>query len=105
MLTMTATVKAMDSQRWICRTHVFQFNGTSFEDELKRIGAPSAAAFVATFADVLDVRLGGLASGFGLVQGHGGANERLQRLFVYLLALMEVDGAPCVPVEAGVEEA
>ena len=26
---MTVTVKAMDSQRWICRTHVFQFNGTS----------------------------------------------------------------------------
>src|SRR5947209_390738 len=31
MLTMTATVKAMDSQRWVCRTHLFQFNGTSFE--------------------------------------------------------------------------
>src|SRR5438552_18142273 len=26
MLTMTATVKAMDSQRWVCRTHLFQFN-------------------------------------------------------------------------------
>src|SRR5437660_11279570 len=25
MLTMTATVKAMDSQRWVCRTHLFQF--------------------------------------------------------------------------------
>jgi hypothetical protein len=33
MLTMTATVKAMDSQRWVCRTHLFQFNGTSSEDE------------------------------------------------------------------------
>src|SRR6266853_6318804 len=32
-LTMTATVKAMDSQRWVCRTHLFQFNGTSCEDE------------------------------------------------------------------------
>src|SRR5439155_16335522 len=28
MLTMTPTVKAMDSQRWVCRTHLFQFNGT-----------------------------------------------------------------------------
>src|SRR5579863_418274 len=28
-LTMTPTVKAMDSQRWVCRTHLFQFNGTS----------------------------------------------------------------------------
>jgi hypothetical protein len=33
MLTMTATVKAMDSQRCVCRTHLFQFNGTSSEDE------------------------------------------------------------------------
>src|SRR6516225_846822 len=33
MLTMTATVKAMHSQRWVCRTHLFQFNGTSSEDE------------------------------------------------------------------------
>src|SRR6516164_248094 len=27
MLTMTATVKAMDSQRWICLIHLFQLNG------------------------------------------------------------------------------
>ncbi len=33
MLTMTANVKAMDSERWVCRTHSFQFNGTSSEDE------------------------------------------------------------------------
>src|SRR5438105_7653974 len=38
MLTTTATEKAMDSQRWICRTHLFQFNGTSSEDEPKQIG-------------------------------------------------------------------
>jgi hypothetical protein len=38
MLTMTATVKAMDSQRWVCRTHLFQFNVTSSEDEPERIG-------------------------------------------------------------------
>jgi hypothetical protein len=30
---MTPTVKAMDSQRWVRRTHLFQFNGTSSEDE------------------------------------------------------------------------
>jgi hypothetical protein len=35
---MTAAEKAMDSQRWICRTHLCQFNATSFEDEPKRIG-------------------------------------------------------------------
>src|SRR5229473_3303096 len=29
MLIMTAAVKAMDSQRWVCRTHLFQFIGTS----------------------------------------------------------------------------
>src|SRR5437660_2264542 len=29
MLTMTATVKAIDSQRWVCRIHLFQFNWTS----------------------------------------------------------------------------
>src|SRR5262245_29300468 len=44
------------------------------------------------------------ALGSRLVQGHGGANESLQRPLVYLLALVEVDGAPCVPVKAGVEE-
>src|SRR3954451_19742940 len=46
-----------------------------------------------------------LALGFGLVQGYGGANESLQRLLIYLLALVEVDGTPCVPVKTGVEEA
>src|SRR5688572_23280230 len=46
-----------------------------------------------------------LAWGFGLVQGDGGANERLQRLLVYLLALAEVDGTPSVSVQTGVEEA
>src|SRR5262249_10551222 len=45
------------------------------------------------------------ALGCGLVQGHGGANESLQRLLVYLLAFVEVDGTSCVPVKTGVEEA
>src|SRR5262249_22068679 len=39
------------------------------------------------------------------VQRHGGANERLQRLFVNLVALMKVDGAPHIAFEAGVEKA
>src|ERR1700719_632139 len=51
-----------------------------------------------------NIRCSGLALGGGLVQGHGGANESLQRLLVYLLTLVEVDGTPCVPVKAGVEE-
>jgi hypothetical protein len=38
-------------------------------------------------------------------QCHGGANERLQRLFINLVALMEIDGTPGVAFEAGVEEA
>ena len=29
MLTMTPAVKATDSQRWVYRIHLFQFNGTS----------------------------------------------------------------------------
>src|SRR3954471_9928522 len=30
---MTVTVKAMDTQRWNCRIQIFQFNGSSFDDE------------------------------------------------------------------------
>jgi hypothetical protein len=37
-LMMTATVRAMDSQRWVCRTHLFQFTVTSSEDELEAVG-------------------------------------------------------------------
>src|SRR5436190_15499082 len=51
------------------------------------------------------LRSGGSASGFGRVQGDGGADEGLQRLLVYLLALVEVDGTPRVPLETRVEEA
>src|SRR3954470_3503649 len=36
MLTTTATVKAMDSQRWICRIRIFQFNETSFCNGARR---------------------------------------------------------------------
>src|SRR5262249_9118431 len=46
----------------------------------------------------------GSAAGHGLVQGHGLLNQGLERLLVDLLALVEVDGAPRVPLEAGVED-
>src|SRR3984885_13228459 len=39
------------------------------------------------------------------VQRHGGVNERLQRLFINPVAFMEIDGAPGVAFETGVEEA
>jgi hypothetical protein len=42
--------------------------------------------------------------GRGRVQCHRGANKRPQRLFINLVALMEIDGTPGVAFEAGVEE-
>src|SRR5262249_27898346 len=39
------------------------------------------------------------------VQGHGGANQRLECLFIYRAVLMDIDGTPGVAFEAGVEEA
>src|SRR5262249_497097 len=45
------------------------------------------------------------AFGFGLVERHGGANERLQGLRVDLLAFGNVDGRPCVPLKTGIEQA
>src|SRR5262249_4929614 len=53
----------------------------------------------------LPQRVRRLAFGFGLVQDHGGANERLQRRLVDLVALVEVDGTPYVPLKTGIEEA
>jgi hypothetical protein len=44
------------------------------------------------------------AGRLGCVQCHSGANERLQRLVINLLVLVEVDGTPGVAFEAGVEE-
>ena len=38
-------------------------------------------------------------------EGDGGMNEALHGLLVDLLVLAEVDGPPCVPAQAGVEEA
>src|SRR5678816_3046086 len=46
----------------------------------------------------------GLLLGRGLIEGHGGPNERLQRRLVDLLALVEVDRAPGVALETGIEE-
>jgi hypothetical protein len=48
---------------------------------------------------------GGASGSARRVQCHGGANERLQRLFIDLVALMQTDGTPDVAFEAGVEEA
>src|SRR5262249_46596269 len=39
------------------------------------------------------------------VQCDGGANERLQGLFINLVALMDIDGTPGVAFEAGIEQA
>jgi hypothetical protein len=41
----------------------------------------------------------------GRVQGRGGANERLQRLLIDLVGPVDIDGAPGVAFEAGIEEA
>src|ERR1700721_55554 len=38
------------------------------------------------------------------VERDGGANERLQRLRIDLVALAQIDGAPGIAVEAGVEQ-
>src|SRR5260370_29022032 len=48
---------------------------------------------------------GASGSSHRCVQCHGGANERLQRLFINLVALMQIDGTPGIAFEAGVEEA
>src|ERR1700704_6844185 len=51
------------------------------------------------------LRADGAGSWHRRVQRHGGANERLQGLFINLVTLMEIDGTPGVAFEAGVEEA
>src|SRR5579863_621706 len=45
------------------------------------------------------------SGGRGRIQRHGAANERLKRLFIDRLALMDVDRASRAAFEAGVEEA
>src|SRR5438270_7425933 len=51
-----------------------------------------------------DVEFRGSALSLGGVQGHRGANESLQCLLVDRIALVEIDGAPCVPLETSIEE-
>src|SRR5215469_2255927 len=46
-----------------------------------------------------------LTASFGFVEGHRGANESLQGLFVDIVAFVEVDGAPRISLEARVEKA
>jgi hypothetical protein len=41
-LAITVTVKAMDTQRWVWRTDLFQFNGTSSEDVPRMIRGVAA---------------------------------------------------------------
>src|SRR6185437_9830371 len=38
------------------------------------------------------------------VQVHGGADKRLERILIYLITLMKIDGAPGVAFKAGVEQ-
>src|SRR4051812_11118158 len=45
------------------------------------------------------------AFGFGGVVRHGRADKGLERLLIDLVAFVEIDGAPHIAVEAGVEEA
>src|SRR5262245_20782663 len=52
-----------------------------------------------------EMRPGRSAFDRGLVQCRRGANQGRERLFVYLVALTEVDGAPGVPFETRIEEA
>ena len=58
--------------------------------------------------DPLAVRLLGLGLRLGLelaleIEGHCSADEILQRGLIDLFAFVDVDGAPDIPVEAGVE--
>ncbi len=56
------------------------------------------------FSGLLAVRLS-LAVRRRLIQAHGGPNEGLQGLFVQRVAFVEVDGAPDLAFETGIEEA
>jgi hypothetical protein len=62
---------------------------------------------------MIEVLVGALAAGspgLGLrlalareIERHGGADEILQGRLIELVAFVDVDGAPDIPVEAGVE--
>src|SRR5215469_1987368 len=79
--------------------------GPSARTALRKPVARSASAHNTDLIFISAALAVGSPSALGPVQGHGGANERLQRLLVYRLALAEVDGTPRVPLETRVEEA
>src|SRR5258705_13083426 len=66
-LTMTATVKAMDSQRCIWRTEIFQFNETSFDFETSRSATRQTS--VRPRQELLKLRKELLPSGVGAAKG------------------------------------
>jgi len=77
----------------------FSASGRSCSQPLEWWSAPGFSVRARSVLQVLDRS----ALGCGRVEGDGGANESLERLLVYLLALVEVDGAPDVPAQAGIE--
>ena len=54
----TVAVKIIESQRWIWRIHVFQFNKTSSKDKPKWIGDPLGGGFFATLVDLMSALTG-----------------------------------------------
>src|SRR5215813_4488345 len=57
-------------------------------------------------AGALDARAPGLRLGLAFdIQRHSGADEILQCRLIELFALVDIDGAPDVPLEAGVKQA
>jgi formylglycine-generating enzyme required for sulfatase activity len=65
--------------------------------------APEQRSYFHGFRCARDLRPS-LAAGAGRVQPHSSAHQRLQRLLVDLLALVEVDGTPGVTSQTGIEE-
>src|SRR5262249_37409616 len=70
-------------------------------DQLGRARALVTIARLARTLDSLPFDLW-LTASFGFVEGHRGANESFQGLFVDLVAFVEVDGAPRISLEARV---
>jgi hypothetical protein len=67
---------------------------------------PRSAGLSGRRSSPLAARRAGLRLGptFALeIERHGSADEILQRRLIDLVALVDVDGAPDIPVEAGVE--
>src|SRR5262249_4366652 len=66
--------------------------------------AGSVAGAASTNLQVASASTLRTAAGGRRVQGHGGSNEGLQSLPIQLVAFVEVDGAPDVAFETGVED-